>query len=72
MKEDLIKLRYVNHDKSMPNASDIKRRFKRYNFEDQAILDTISIQFNSFFLDCYGIDMANLEGLVEGNWAPSK
>ena len=35
----------------MPNASDIKRRFKRYNFEDQAILDTISIQFNSFFLN---------------------
>ena len=51
LKEDLIKLRYVNHDKSMPNASDIKRRFKRYNFEDQAILDTISIQFNSFFLN---------------------
>ena len=51
LKEDLIKLRYVNHDKGMPNASDIKRRFKRYNFEDQAILDTISIQFNSFFLN---------------------
>lgn len=51
LKEDLIKLRYVNHDKSMPNANDIKRRFKRYNFEDQAILDTISIQFNSFFLN---------------------
>jgi len=51
LKEDLIKLRYVNHDKSMPNASDIKSRFKRYNFEDQAILETISIQFNSFFLN---------------------
>lgn len=51
LKEDLIKLRYINHDVNMPNASEIKRRFKRFNNEDQAILDTISIQFNSFFLN---------------------
>ena len=30
---------------------EIKRRFKRYNTDDRAILDTISIQFNSFFLN---------------------
>ena len=51
LKEDLIKLRYINHDVNMPNANEIKRRFKRFNNEDQAVLDTISIQFNSFFLN---------------------
>tara|TARA_B100001063_G_scaffold192090_1_gene183254 strand:+ start:995 stop:1846 length:852 start_codon:yes stop_codon:yes gene_type:complete len=51
LKEDLIKLRYINHEVNMPNASEIKRRFKRFNNEDQAVLDTISIQFNSFFLN---------------------
>lgn len=49
--EDLIKLRYINHDLNLPNANEIKRRFKRYNAEDQAVLDTISLQFNSFFLN---------------------
>ena len=51
LKEDLIKLRYINHDKNLPNSNDIKRRFRRYNAEDLAILDTISLQFNSFFLN---------------------
>lgn len=50
LKEDLIKLRYINHDLKLSNAEEIKRRFKRYNSEDQAVLDTISIQFNSYFL----------------------
>ena len=51
LKEDLIKLRYINHNLSMSNSNDVKRRFKRYNAEDRAILDTISLQFNSFFLN---------------------
>ena len=51
LKEDLIKLRYINHDESLPNSKEIKRRFRRYNAEDLAILDTISLQFNSFFLN---------------------
>jgi len=51
LKEDLIKLRYINHDVNMPNAKEIKRRFMRFNNEDQVVLDTISIQFNSFFLN---------------------
>ena len=51
LKEDLIKLRYINHNLSMSNSNEIKRRFKRYNAEDRAILDTISLQFNSFFLN---------------------
>ena len=51
LKEDLLKLRYINIESNISNAKDIKRRFKRYNSEDQAILDTISIQFNSFFLN---------------------
>lgn len=51
LKEDLLKLRYINIESNISNVKDIKRRFKRYNSEDQAILDTISIQFNSFFLN---------------------
>ena len=51
LKEDLIKLRYINHNLSMSNSNEIKRRFKRYNAEDRAILDTMSLKFNSFFLN---------------------
>ena len=51
LKEDLLKLRYINIESNISNVKDIKRRFKRYNSEDQTILDTISIQFNSFFLN---------------------
>jgi hypothetical protein len=51
LKENLLKLRYVNIESNISNSKEIKQRFKRYNAEDQAILDTISIQFNSFFLN---------------------
>jgi hypothetical protein len=51
LKETLLKLRYINIKSNISNADEIKRRFKRYNNDDQAILDTISIQFNSFFLN---------------------
>lgn len=51
LKEDLLKFRYINIESNISNVKDIKRRFKRYNLEDQTILDTISIQFNSFFLN---------------------
>ena len=51
LKEDLVKLRYINHDLNLPNAKEIKERFKRYNFDDQLVLDSISIQFKSFFLN---------------------
>ena len=51
LKESLLKLRYINIKSNISNADEIKRRFKRYNDNDQAILDTISIQFNSFFLN---------------------
>jgi len=51
LREDLVKLRYINHDINLPNAKEIKERFKRYNFDDQLVLDSISIQFKSFFLN---------------------
>ena len=51
LREDLVKLRYINHDLNLPNAKEIKERFKRYNFDDQLVLDSISIQFKSFFLN---------------------
>ena len=51
LKEDLIKLRYINIESNMSNSQEIKRRFNRYSSEDKTHLDTILIQFNSFFLN---------------------
>ena len=42
LKESLLKLRYINIKSNISNADEIKRRFKRYNTDDRAILDTIS------------------------------
>ena len=50
LKEDLLKLRYININASISNLKEIKKRFKRFNSEDEIRLDSISIQFNSFYL----------------------
>ena len=50
LKEDLLKLRYINTNASISNLKEIKKRFKRFNSEDEIRLDSISIQFNSFYL----------------------
>ncbi len=50
LKEDLLKMRYVNVNASLSNLEEVKKRFKRYNAEDKTRLDSISIQFNSFYL----------------------
>ncbi len=50
LKEDLLKLRYININASMSNLKEIKKRFKRFDSEDKIQLDSISIQFNSFYL----------------------
>ena len=50
LKEDLLKLRYININASISNLKEIKKRFKRFNSVDEIRLDSISIQFNSFYL----------------------
>ena len=50
LKEDLLKLRYININASISNLKEIKKRFKRFNSHDKIRLDSISIQFNSFYL----------------------
>ena len=50
LKEDLLKMRYLNVNTSLSNLEEVKKRFKRFNKEDKTRLDSISIQFNSFYL----------------------
>ena len=50
LKDDLLKLRYININASISNLKEIKKRFKRFNSDDKIRLDSISIQFNSFYL----------------------
>ncbi|WP_231925564.1 peptidyl-prolyl cis-trans isomerase [Formosa sp. Hel1_33_131] len=50
LKEDLLKMRYVNVNSKLSNLEEVKKRFKRFNAEDKTRLDSISIQFNSFYL----------------------
>tara|TARA_B100000767_G_scaffold80021_1_gene76826 strand:+ start:236 stop:1090 length:855 start_codon:yes stop_codon:yes gene_type:complete len=50
LKDDLLKLRYINVNTSMSNLKEVKKRFKRFNYEDEIRLDSISVQFNSFYL----------------------
>ena len=41
---------YLNVNTSLSNLEEVKKRFKRFNKEDKTRLDSISIQFNSFYL----------------------
>ena len=50
LKEDLLKMRYVNVNSTLSNLDEVKKRFKRFNAEDKVVLDSIAIQFNSFYL----------------------
>jgi hypothetical protein len=50
LKEDLLKMRYLNVNSKLSNLEEVKKRFKRFNAEDKIRLDSISIQFNSFYL----------------------
>ena len=49
LKEDLLKLRYININTSLSNLNEVKKMFKRFNSDDRSELDSISIQFNSFY-----------------------
>ena len=51
LNEALIKLRYIKLKADYEGMREVKRRFSRFNSGDQAYLDSISIQFKSFFLN---------------------
>ncbi len=51
LNEALIKLRYIKLKADYEGVREVKRRFSRFNPVDQAYLDSISIQFKSFFLN---------------------
>ena len=50
LKEELLKMRYLNVNTNLSNLKEVKKRFKRFNEEDKKRLDSTSIQFNSFYL----------------------
>ncbi len=51
LNEELIKLRYIQLDEQYQNTSEIKERLKRFNEEDQYVLDSIALQFKSYALN---------------------
>lgn len=51
LNEELIKLRYIQLDEQYQNTNEIKERLKRFNEEDQYVLDSIALQFKSYALN---------------------
>jgi len=51
LNEELIKFRYINVDENISDLSDITRRFRRFDKEDQVVLDSIAIQFRNYSLN---------------------
>ena len=51
LNEELIKFRYIKIDQNRSDFSKIKERFKRFDKDDKFLLDSISIQFNSYSLN---------------------
>jgi len=48
LNEDLLLGRYIKISKNNYNIKDIRRRFRRFNYNDSVFLDSISLQFSSF------------------------
>lgn len=51
LNENLLKFRYIHLDEHILNYNDVYKRFKRFNFEDKKVLDSIAIQFKSYSLN---------------------
>lgn len=51
LNEELIKFRYINVSESNDDIKTVEERFKRFDFEDKKILDSISIQFKAYSLN---------------------
>ena len=50
LNEDLLKLRYIQIAKDYNNKDQIQDAFRRFNKEDQYLLDSLKLQFNKYFL----------------------
>lgn len=51
LNEELIKFRYIHVNEEINDYEEIEERFKRFEGEDKVLLDSISIQFNSYSLN---------------------
>ncbi|MBO3099887.1 peptidyl-prolyl cis-trans isomerase [Gelidibacter sp. DF109] len=51
LNEELVKLRYINISQNALNKEDIEKRFKRFDETDKRFLDSLGIQFKSYFLN---------------------
>ena len=48
LREDLVKLRYINLDKNLNNTKQITTWFERFNEDDRQELDKIALQFKNY------------------------
>jgi len=51
LNEELLRFSYISVDKDYKDLINIKEKFKRFNNQDKVLLDSLSIQFNSFMLN---------------------
>jgi len=51
LNEELVKFRYITIPQNAINETEIKERFKRFNAQDKRYLDSISVQFKTYFLN---------------------
>ncbi|WP_246937322.1 peptidyl-prolyl cis-trans isomerase [Gelidibacter sp. F63206] len=51
LNEELVKLRYINISQNALNKEEVEKRFKRFDQDDQQYLDSLGIQFRSYFLN---------------------
>lgn len=51
LNEDLVKMRYVAVDEKYEDLKKLKAQFKRFDQEEKRYLDSLSLTFNSYFLN---------------------
>jgi len=51
LNEELLRFSYISIDKDYKDLNSIKDKFRRFNDQDRILLDSLSIQFNSFMLN---------------------
>ena len=51
LNEELLKYRYICLNKDYIDLKSIQKKFKRFDNKDKIVLDSLSIQFNSFMLN---------------------
>ena len=51
LNQDIVKAKYLKISKNNYNNKDIIKRFRRFNKNDLEFLDSISLQFSSFYFN---------------------